>query len=50
MHHEPIHHRHLAADHASLCRLLRGLSPEALAQMSADDRVPEILARHRRTS
>lgn len=43
MHHEPIHHRHLAADHATLCRLLGELSPEALTQMSRGDRVQEIL-------
>lgn len=43
MHHEPIHHRHLSADHATLCRLLGVLSPEAAALMSRGDRVPAIL-------
>ena len=49
MHHEPIHHRHLEADHATLCRLIGQLSKEARASASAHDRVPEVLARRVRT-
>jgi hypothetical protein len=45
MHHEPIHRRHLAADHATLHRLLAQLSPTALAQVQSHDRVPAVLGR-----
>lgn len=44
MHHEPIHHRHLEADHATLYRLLAGLSSEMLETMRSRDHVPDILA------
>ncbi|MEU4404032.1 hypothetical protein AB0F88_05860 [Streptosporangium sp. NPDC023963] len=45
MHHEPIHHRHLAADHAKIYRLLGYLEPEVAPWLRRFDRVPEILAR-----
>jgi hypothetical protein len=44
MHHEPVHHRHLAADHAKIYRLLGYIEPEAVAWLREFDRVPEILA------
>jgi hypothetical protein len=44
MHHEPIHHRHLAADHAKIYRLLGYVEPEAAVWLCAFDRVPEMLA------
>ncbi|MEV4561925.1 hypothetical protein AB0K51_33785 [Kitasatospora sp. NPDC049285] len=43
-HHEPIHHRHLAADHAKIYRLLEYLSPDMAAAARAMDRVPEVLS------
>jgi hypothetical protein len=45
MHHEPVHHRHLAADHAKIYRLLGSIEPEATAWLLDFDRVPEILAK-----
>jgi hypothetical protein len=45
MHHEPIHHRHLAADHAKIYRLLGYIEPEAVTWLRGFDRVPEVLAR-----
>ena len=36
--------RKLAADHATLCRLIDELSPQALLVAKAHDRVPEVLA------
>jgi hypothetical protein len=45
MHYEPIHHRHLEADHTTLRRLIGQLSKDALAAVAAHDRVPEVLAR-----
>ncbi len=43
MHHEPIHHRHLAADHTTILRILGFLEPEVVKWLSAIDRVPEVL-------
>jgi hypothetical protein len=45
MHHEPVHRRHLAADHLTLGRLIGELSPEALAEVAMHDQVPEVLSR-----
>lgn len=45
MHHEPIHHRDLGADHAKLHRLLGYLSPELAKEAQALDRVPAVLRR-----
>jgi hypothetical protein len=45
MHHEPVHHRHLAADHAKIYRLLGFIEPEAVAWLREFDRVPEMLAK-----
>ncbi|MDN5858132.1 MAG: hypothetical protein L0H84_05865 [Pseudonocardia sp.] len=44
-HGEPIHRRHLAADHAAVCRLLGELSPQALHLARPHDQVPAVLAR-----
>ena len=49
MHYEPIHHRHLEADYATLRRLIGQLSKEALVEATAHDRVPVVLARRVRT-
>ena len=40
MHHEPIHHRHLEADHAKIYRLLGYIEPEAASWLRGFDRVP----------
>lgn len=45
MHHEPVHHRHLEADHEKICRLLGYIEPETAAWLGEFDRVPEILAK-----
>ena len=45
MHHEPIHHRDLAADRAKIYRLLGYLSPAMAVELEALDRVPGVLAR-----
>lgn len=45
MHYEPIHHRHLAADHATVLRLLGYLSPDLARELRLFDRVPAVLAR-----
>src|SRR5215470_14728240 len=45
MHHEPVHHRDLAADHRKLYRILGYLSVELLLAAKEFDRVPEVLAR-----
>ncbi|GAA2427850.1 hypothetical protein [Streptomyces macrosporus] len=45
MHHEPIHHRDLAADHAKIYRLLGYMSPELVKEIRALDRFPSVLAR-----
>jgi hypothetical protein len=44
MHHEPIHHRHLEADHATVYRLLGHLSPAIIKELAERDRVPKLLA------
>jgi hypothetical protein len=44
MHHEPIYHRHLAADRAKIYRLLGYIQPEAATWLHNFDRVPEVLA------
>ncbi|NUP76675.1 MAG: hypothetical protein HOV96_03885 [Nonomuraea sp.] len=45
MHHEPVHHRHLAADHAKIYRLLGHVEPELVTWLRAIDRLPDVLAR-----
>jgi hypothetical protein len=44
MHHEPVYHRDLAADHAKIYRLIDYVQPDATALLRRLDRVPEILA------
>jgi hypothetical protein len=44
MHHEPIHHRHLAADHAKIYRVLGYLNPDLAKEAQAMDRFPVVLA------
>lgn len=44
MHHEPIHHRHLEADHDTVYRLLSYVSPGLAGQLGPFDRVPKLLA------
>ncbi|MFF5407652.1 hypothetical protein ACFY8K_32905 [Streptomyces misionensis] len=44
MHHEPIHHRDLAADHAKIYRMIGYLDPELAKEAQAMDRFPEVLA------
>ncbi|MGI5492743.1 hypothetical protein [Microtetraspora malaysiensis] len=46
-HYEPIHGRHLTADHATVLRVLGYLSPEVADWVRLNDRVPEVLARRR---
>lgn len=48
MHHEPVHHRHLEADHAKIYRLLGYLEPSVAAWLRGFDRVPEVLGRRPR--
>lgn len=43
MHHEPIHHRHLTADHDTILRLLGYLSPGMAAQLASYDQVKAVL-------
>lgn len=45
MHHEPVHHRDLAADHAKIYRLLGYLNPLLVKEAKALDRFPNVLAR-----
>ncbi|GAA2298182.1 Abi family protein [Nonomuraea roseoviolacea subsp. roseoviolacea] len=45
MHHEPIHHRHLTADHDKIYRLLGYIEPEVIVWARASDQVPEVLTR-----
>jgi hypothetical protein len=45
MHHEPIHHRHLKADHRTILRLLGYLSPSMVGQLKSYDRVEVLLQR-----
>lgn len=47
MHHEPIHHRDLAADHRTLYRLLSYVSADAVARAGQLDRVGTVLGRRR---
>jgi hypothetical protein len=44
MHHEPIHHRHLAADHAKIYTLLGNLGSEVTPWLRRFDSVPGVLA------
>jgi len=46
MHYEPIHHRHLEADHSTILRMLGYLSPELVRCIKSQDHVPAVL--HRR--
>lgn len=43
MHHEPIHHRHLGADHQTILRLLGYLSPSIVEQLKSYDQVEAVL-------
>jgi hypothetical protein len=43
MHHEPVHNRHLEADHRTIRRLLGYVSPAMAHQLERYDRVPEVL-------
>jgi hypothetical protein len=43
MHHEPIHHRHLEADHRTIGRLLGYLSVGMAGQLASYDRVEQVL-------
>jgi hypothetical protein len=43
MHHEPIHHRHLEADHETAIRLLGFLSPSMVQQLKPYDEVGTVL-------
>lgn len=45
MHHEPIHHRDLAADHHTALSLVGYLSPSMVTELESFDRVPAILRR-----
>ncbi|MEO7196347.1 MAG: hypothetical protein ABIZ05_16295 [Pseudonocardiaceae bacterium] len=45
MHHEPVHHRDLRADHAKIYRLLGYISPRMVKELGAFDRVGEVLRR-----
>ena len=44
MHHEPVYHRDLAADHKKICRLLGYIEPLAVDWLAEFDRVPVVLA------
>ncbi|WP_445402776.1 hypothetical protein ACSMX9_14860 [Streptomyces sp. LE64] len=44
MHHEPVHHRDLSADHVKIYRMLGYLSPELMAEAKGMDRFPGVLA------
>lgn len=46
MHHEPVHTRHLEADHAKIYRVLGYLSPALVQEVRTMDRFPSVL-RHR---
>ncbi|MEV7772224.1 hypothetical protein [Kitasatospora sp. NPDC086791] len=48
-HHEPIHHRRLEADHATLFRLLGLLDADLSAEAMRLDRVPTVLKRRQDT-
>lgn len=49
MHHEPVHHRDLSADHAKIYRMLCYISPELAIEAKMMDRFPEVLAGRRAT-
>jgi hypothetical protein len=44
-HHEPVHHRHLAADHGTIVRLIGYVSTEAASLVTVASRVPAVLSR-----
>jgi hypothetical protein len=44
MHHEPVHHRRLAADHDTIYRVLGYLRSELVKEAQAMDRFPDVLA------
>ncbi|MBP0455559.1 hypothetical protein J5Y04_39480 [Kitasatospora sp. RG8] len=48
-HHEPIHHRHLEADHETLCRLLAHLDADMAVEALRLDRVPTVLKQRQDT-
>ncbi|WP_305789618.1 hypothetical protein [Symbioplanes lichenis] len=48
-HHEPIHHRDLAADHRRIYQLVGFIDPTAAEKARAMDRVPEVLLRREAT-
>ncbi|MFD8590989.1 hypothetical protein ACFV1B_15810 [Streptomyces sp. NPDC059637] len=43
MHHEPVHHRDLTADHAKIYRMLDCIDPRVGKEVEALDRVPAVL-------
>ena len=43
MHHEPIHHRHLEADHQTILRLLGCISPTMVQQLTPHNQVRVVL-------
>lgn len=43
-HHEPVHHRHLSADHDTIYRVLGYLSPDLAKEAQAMDRFPAVLS------
>ncbi|AOS61847.1 hypothetical protein [Actinoalloteichus hymeniacidonis] len=45
MHHEPVHHRDLAADHTKILRLLGYISPMMVEMLAEVDRVEDTLRR-----
>jgi hypothetical protein len=45
MHHEPVHHRDLVADHAKVYRLIGYIEPEVVDWLRTFDRVPDMLTR-----
>lgn len=45
MHHEPIHHRHLEADHATIIRMIGTLSPSMVDALVVYDTVGAVLSR-----
>ncbi|WP_030545867.1 hypothetical protein [Streptomyces albus] len=47
MHHEPVHHRDLSADHAKIYRMLGYISPELAIEAKTMDRFPEVFAGRR---
>lgn len=49
MHHEPIHHRDLAADHRKIYRLLGYVNPRVAKEIQLLDRVPAVLGARRVT-